>query len=254
MEGNEREYWLDSIYEEALSIRESYCTSVRSAAFALQHAAKNGSGQKIMYPAVQQSFQPNHPAQPDHHYQQQQPLPTNGSSPPSMSTQFATSPQQQLEPKHPPTPVDASQSPPMIPPGNQKPLPEPTNSMPSQQQAPKQKQAVTPEGKPMGKPSAPSDNQQKPAPASQQQPKEQPEVYESADSALPQMIIGLFSLFFSIVWFFFIKLPYRICSSVLTFCFIITTCRLLWLLLADDNGAWEMGAGVDYEFNAPGIY
>jgi hypothetical protein len=28
----------------------------------------------------------------------------------------------------------------------------------------------------------------------------------------------------------------------------------LWLFLADDNGAWEIGAGIDYEYNSAGIY
>ncbi|EJK51957.1 hypothetical protein THAOC_28821, partial [Thalassiosira oceanica] len=39
VEGNERDYWLDSIYEEALATRESYCTSLVSAAFALKEVA-----------------------------------------------------------------------------------------------------------------------------------------------------------------------------------------------------------------------
>jgi hypothetical protein len=35
-EGNDGEYWLDTIYEEALKIRESYCSNVFSAALALK--------------------------------------------------------------------------------------------------------------------------------------------------------------------------------------------------------------------------
>lgn len=35
-EGNDEEYWLDPIYEEALKIRESYCSNVFSAALALK--------------------------------------------------------------------------------------------------------------------------------------------------------------------------------------------------------------------------
>jgi hypothetical protein len=37
-EGNDGEYWLDPIYEEALKIRESYCSNVFSAALALASA------------------------------------------------------------------------------------------------------------------------------------------------------------------------------------------------------------------------
>lgn len=43
-EGNDGEYWLDPVYEEALSIRESYCSNVFSAALALEAASpKTGS-------------------------------------------------------------------------------------------------------------------------------------------------------------------------------------------------------------------
>lgn len=43
-EGNDGEYWLDPVYEEALSIRESYCSNVYSAALALEVASpKTGS-------------------------------------------------------------------------------------------------------------------------------------------------------------------------------------------------------------------
>jgi hypothetical protein len=43
-EGNDGEYWLDPVYEEALSIRETYCSNVFSAALALEATSpKNGS-------------------------------------------------------------------------------------------------------------------------------------------------------------------------------------------------------------------
>lgn len=42
-EGNDGEYWLDSVYEEALKIREVYCKSVFSAAVALKTTSTNGS-------------------------------------------------------------------------------------------------------------------------------------------------------------------------------------------------------------------
>ncbi|KAL7532652.1 hypothetical protein ACHAXR_004757 [Thalassiosira sp. AJA248-18] len=79
------------------------------------------------------------------------------------------------------------------------------------------------------------------------------EEYESADSSLPLMVISIFSLLFSMVWFI-IKIPFRIGSMLFTFWVVLIALRILWLFLADDNGAWEMGAGVDYEYNMPGIY
>ena len=42
-QGNDGEYWLDSVYEEALKIREVYCKSVFSAAVALKTTSTNGT-------------------------------------------------------------------------------------------------------------------------------------------------------------------------------------------------------------------
>jgi hypothetical protein len=86
-------------------------------------------------------------------------------------------------------------------------------------------------------------------------PKQPPpeEEYEPSDSALTHMVITLFSLLFSMIWFS-VKIPFRIGSMIFTFWVLMVTLRVLWLFLADDNGAWEMGAGVEYEYNMPGIY
>ena len=100
-------------------------------------------------------------------------------------------------------------------------------------------------------------DEKKPAAASSPKPNQKPqpdEEFEAADSALPQMIMSLFTLFFTISTFFLVKVPFRIGSMLFTFWVSIVALRVLWLLLADDNGAWEMGAGVDYEYNMPGIY
>ena len=43
VDGNERDYWLDSIYEEALTTRESYCMSLISASYALKEVMQGGS-------------------------------------------------------------------------------------------------------------------------------------------------------------------------------------------------------------------
>ena len=88
-----------------------------------------------------------------------------------------------------------------------------------------------------------------------QPPKEEtaPEEFEDASSALPTMIVSLFSLFFYLLGAV-IRIPYLFVKNILKFFLFVVALRILWLFLADDNGAWEMGAGVDYEFNMPGIY
>jgi hypothetical protein len=79
------------------------------------------------------------------------------------------------------------------------------------------------------------------------------EIYEPADSAPHYLVITILSMLFSMIWFF-VKIPIRIGSVIFSFWVFIVALRVLWLLLADDNGAWEMGAGVDFEYNMPGIY
>ena len=118
------------------------------------------------------------------------------------------------------------------PPPNQKKQPEPTQ----QQPAPKKPMQAEKE--------AGTTKQMQPSPE---------EEYEPADSALPFMIMSLLSLLFS-MGTFVIKIPFRIGSMIFTFWVLIVVLRVLWLLLADDNGAWEMGAGSDLEYNMPGIY
>ena len=54
-EGNDGEYWLDSVYEEALRIREVYCKSVFSAAVALKTTSLNG----LQNPEVLDTKQPH---------------------------------------------------------------------------------------------------------------------------------------------------------------------------------------------------
>ena len=79
------------------------------------------------------------------------------------------------------------------------------------------------------------------------------EEYEPSDSALTIMVVYLFSLFFKLSWMV-IKTPFRIGSMIFTFWVTIVALRVLWLFLADDNGAFDIGAGVEYEYNMPGIY
>jgi len=80
-----------------------------------------------------------------------------------------------------------------------------------------------------------------------------PEEYEPSDSALTIMVVHLFSLFFKLSWLV-IKIPFRIGSTLFTVWTLMIALRVLCLFLADDNGAWDIGAGVEYEYNMPGIY
>lgn len=243
------------MYEEALFIRESYCTSIRSAACALQYAAK---GQVAIDGNVTsiENYQQSHQFVPPGSNQPAASAPIHGGgshvSYDMMSNQFVqTNSHPSLDAGSTPIQSDGTHAFPMVPTKTEEVVPEHARAEPLKHQAPVPQHA---EEKFTVKPSTEPTEKEPSSSAEKQGPKEQPQEYELADSALPLMIVSLFSLFFSIVWFFCIKLPYRICSSILTFCVILISCRVLWLLFADDNGAWEMGAGVEYEYNAPGIY
>jgi len=229
VEGNEREYWLDSIYEEALTTRESYCMSMISAAFAL----KEVTGQRPNVIPMQMSMQSASPmVQP---MESSSALPATVMPPPGSIT-FN---QMQAGNKN--------LTPPMLRDSN---AVQPVSTMPSTQDQPhsEPKSNLAPPKEKQAQP--PSTSDQKQSTITKPPPEEE---YESADSALPHMVMSLFSLLLSMVWFV-AKIPFKIGSVLFTFWVLVVVLRILWLFLADDNGAWEMGAGVDYEYNMPGIY
>jgi len=276
VEGNEREYWLDSIYEEALTTRESYCMSMISAACALKEvtggmgvATNAGPMQKMSpiqpsSPMVQPLQQPSDPSQPARFMQQpptnigagdplQQPSmqtsnapsghfmpPPAGSIPPNQMQNGAKDFTPSMSLNHPE--LSKSDKATAFPSDNSQPTPtQPSSGQKSNLASPREKQT---------QPSTKLDQKQPTTSATKPPPDEE---YESADSALPFMVMSLFSLFFSMI-IFVIKIPFRIGSMLFTFWVLVIAMRILWLFLADDNGAWEMGAGVEYEYNMPGIY
>jgi len=226
-EGNEREYWLDSIYEEALTTRESYCTSMISAAFTLK---------EVRGPLAQKR------EQPASWNQTMQSQPT-----PMQSFQSFAPPKSTVEGS-----VNMSH-----PPMNQQNVPQSNANAP---------QTQSQRSEPVSKVEMPSNPARKEplsaaaatkASSSKEETKQKqsppPEEYEPSDSALTVMVVALFSIFFKLSWLF-IKTPFRVASMILTFWIMMIALRVLCLFLADDNGAWDIGAGVEYEYNMPGIY
>lgn len=273
-EGNESEYWLDSIYEEALTTRESYCMSMISAAYALKEVTGSmmtarQQQQPLQYtganvPMQQQPpqiMQP--PAQPTF-----QPMQQPSSSLSGEVMQRQQRPQQNVGVEAMPSPPGAAvagsptermQMPPIPKPQNQSSKPcEPTTTV-----LPKETNRRV-EGSTQQTPSEPKEKQQaekEPSAKAKEEEKKQTstkqpsdEEFEPADSALSLMVISLLSLLFSMGWFFIVKVPFKIGSTIFKFFVTIVALRLLWFFLADDGGAWEMGAGVDWEYNMPGIY
>ena len=225
-----------------MSIRESYCTSIRSAACALKYAADNGENRAFV---SSHDIPQNNPSAPPMSQPPAMPMYHNDNS-------LNRSAMQGPDLGHPSIPNQFTHQNPNPTPSSSG-VPEPKHNQIPPEHNIRQQQPVK-QGNQSVKQTAEKTQKSPPASTEKKKNKEQPEEFEAADSALPLMIMSLFSIFFSIVWFVFFKLPYRLCSTVLTFCFVLMFLRLLWYLLADDNGAWEMGAGVDFEYNSPGIY
>lgn len=266
VEGNEREYWLDSIYEEALTTRESYCMSMISAAFALKEVTGSMSGGRT-------SFQ-NVGGANNTHVMQQPPMQQLNTASPlefmqssSQNNGSANNKDGSMQHDQQPPPMQTFQpSNQMMQDGNNNNMTPPMNegniaqqsmptSMPNAQpeyRDPSQQPAAQYQQPPSKEKQSQPQSDTKQATAKKTMPPKEEE-YEPADSALPHMVIYLFSLLFSFLWFF-IKIPFTIGSTIFTFWVVVVALRLFWLFFADDNGAWEMGAGVEYEYNMPGIY
>ena len=274
----------DSIYEEALATRESYCTSLVSAAFALKEVtggglgAAGGGGYQLQPPSPMQQQQ--HPASPA---RQQTQMPTYVPSPVQQPMQPAYAPSPTQQPKQMPayqpasygmqqqSPARPSPGPANFPhpssPAHQSPRQfHPTDAPPLQPELPPGAEAAR-DRHALPKREGPSDatgaESKKTAegPESRQSKEEKKAAppspddgsFESADSALPMMLAHLVTLLLGMLWFA-IKVPIRIGSAIFLFWALLIALRVAWFFLADDGGAWEMGAGVDWDRNMPGIF
>lgn len=99
---------------------------------------------------------------------------------------------------------------------------------------------------------APSPSSKAKLEASKPPPKELEEEASSGD--LLSVVLGMMvSSIFGLVWLVLVRIPFKI----FTFSLLVVTASafisIIWFYLADDHGALEMGAGMQYGFNKPGI-
>lgn len=205
-EGNDGEYWLDTIYEEALKIRESYCSNVFSAALALK-AAEPASKE---FSSVEQQ----------QHEQQRQPPPPMFAH---MNNMPVASPPQVMSK---PIMVDECV-------GTEDLLPVPTATATATTSA-----SVTAKKAPPNKP-------QKNEVQFESQSSHQG--YGST-SILSNFIVSVFSIIFNILWFI-LMIPVRVTQITFTICIMIAIVNMLWLYLADNKIAIDMGAMIDKQYN-----
>jgi len=278
-EGNDCEYWLDDIYEDAIKVRDSYCVAISAAATALKdnsklfHHPTANQQQNHYHPQMHSSSQGTHlgphydntqstmqgapdqygtnasmphiddipPMQPGPSTNRDGPpinsyhtprSPVRDNYPPDLGNNMPPSPQQQFE---------------QIPQQHQqlKQRHEQDSTVKDTQQLQQQKRQHQ-----QHQQEQQQEEKQNPLKESKAPP---PEEFEDANSALATMLVSLFSLFFSLVWFV-IKIPFQLMKNAVMIAIFAVTLKLVWLYFADDNGAWDMGAGVNYEYNMPGIH
>jgi len=214
-EGNDGEYWLDPVYEEAMKIRESYCSNVFSAALALKEV-KASSPQPSMSPKENVDR-------------------SNGFGHYPVASPMAMSP--------PVTPM--AMSPPVAPKIHVADACVGTEDLPQVHVAampvekPKEGAARSANGI--------SEKPLPPAPESKKQQNAQEQDSGSTD-ALSSFIIYFFSSIFSLVWFV-VMIPVRVTRFAISAGLVIGIANLLWLYLADNRAAMDMGAIIDKQYN-----
>jgi hypothetical protein len=80
-----------------------------------------------------------------------------------------------------------------------------------------------------------------------------PEEADAASDILSNVLGFVFLCIFQVCYFLLIKLPIRIMVVTTVASVVGAILSILWLILANDNGAGELGANLGYGFNRPGI-
>lgn len=215
--GNDGEYWLDSVYEEALRIRENYCSNVFSAALALKASSRgkleNQTSQNGHFIQTQQPLRQQQSQQMvNGHSQHTNHLPPQPQPPQGLRNNT-------VKPKT----VDACVGTSDHFPNYQEPIKKQANVKPSQDQHVKRVDT------------------------------KQDDTEAGSTDALSAFVILFFGTFFGIFWFFFC-IPFKLMKWSLMTSICISLLSIMWLYIADDNGAANMGAGIDFHLNSPGVH
>ena len=80
-----------------------------------------------------------------------------------------------------------------------------------------------------------------------------PEEADAASDILSNLLGFVFLCIFQVCYVLVIKLPIRIMVATTVASVVGAILSILWLFLANDNGAGELGANLGYGFNRPGI-
>ena len=233
----------DEIYEEAMSTRDTYCSSLLATASALKSTIQanplpsppNGMLVKVEGSASHESpLQPVSPMHPTSLAPHSSPMelepPVQNSSqsmrPPVVEENFAGAPTSQLPVR------EANSSQPMQPRSNN---PEPIK--------------VERDNVPV----LPVETKSEAKPKKVVPPAPSPVEEDAASDILSNLLGFVFLCIFQVCYFLLIKLPIRILVLTTLASVAGAILSILWLFLANDNGAEELGANFGYGFNRPGI-
>lgn len=216
VDGNDGEYWLDTIYEEALKIRESYSSNVFSAAMAIKATTSDQTKEQKDLFHVQSRQEPGLQAQSPIMTRTEIPSPIKLSTMSSRKTVDACIGTDDLVTTKPSGSIGVS-----VEPKKNKPEVEPIKHT-------SEKSTIPPPDEP----------------------------YEDSGStdALSRFIIFFFSSIFNFIWFMLISLPVKMVWWTFLSMALCTATALIWLFLSDDNGAKGLGAGIDFAFNSASLY
>jgi len=232
-DGTEKEYLLDQIFGEALSTRESYCASLLSAAAALKALP----------------FSRNIPDQSPPLNRGNASVGNQAASQPPQPQMFIPEKTQAFPPMQPHRPeLNNANIPPMAP------IPQKNVGFEDKAAETGAKMESPPAVKPEVKKDAPPSDVGKKVNSKPLPPP--PELVEApnANDILVSMITFIISTLLRIVWFFVVRLPFKIFSWAVTVFLVSAVLLIIRLSIADDSGASSLGAGIDFGFNHQGIF
>ena len=263
-------HFVDEIYEEAMSTRDTYCSSLMATASALKSALvfQNGISQVVDNVSVveqQGTDLGTDMMQPP--MQQLAPMmqpPTHQSSSPMMQP-----PMQPLSPMMQPPTQQISPMVQPIPHMMQPPIQEASVMHPNEQTVSQQQQQQQPvhdevsvqaPSHDLGKTlsvDAPKSAEVKHKEVTKPEKKQvapPPGEEEGASDVLSTVLGFVFVSIFELIYFLVVKLPFRIAVATLLASIVGAVLSIVWFYVASDNGANELGASLGYGFNRAGIY
>lgn len=236
-QANEGEYWLDEIYEEAMSTRDTYCSSLLATASALKSTLQ-ASPVPSNFMLAHSDISPGAPlSSPMQHLSPMQyaSLPPHSFPTQQHNSQLTTPPvvlkESVGETATLQSPVEVVQ-------------PQDPTLQPTPELSKVKVESI---------PALPVERKSEGSAKIDEKMAQPPEEADAASDILSNLLGFFFLCIFQVCYFCLVKLPIRITVATTVASVVGAILSILWLFLANDNGAGELGANLGYGFNRPGI-